>query len=157
MFNAVIAERTAAEPGVMWITGDDLCDCTFQRIGEWANPYLGKTLRVRMCCIWAELYKQFPQFVQECGYYDSNRHTYTSEAAEWDSTDMDMPVYLWHRQLATKTGKSIAEIRQEYAGRERDRPRMVAERIDVKPTADEVEYAHRQQLIASGWIVEGED
>src|SRR3990167_2977648 len=81
----MFAAAVSADPTVHWLLGDDLCDCTFQRVGEWANPYLGKTLRVRMCCIWAELYKQYPQFVQEIpAFYDANRHQWR-DAIPWDS------------------------------------------------------------------------
>ena len=29
-------------PGVEWEYHDDLCDCTYQRIGFWTNPYIGE-------------------------------------------------------------------------------------------------------------------
>ena len=38
----------ASIPEIQWKHGDDLCDCTFQRIGFWTNPYLAKTLQVRL-------------------------------------------------------------------------------------------------------------
>lgn len=153
IFNLAIAERmlAVAAPDTLWCIGDDLCDCIFQRIGEWKNPYLGRTLRVRMCCIWADLYKMYPQFVQELPYYDSNRHTYSAIPATWDSDEEDMPVSLWHRQLAIKEGKSVAEIRAEYAGRENERPKKVATRLDDTPTEYEIAYARRQQRIAAAW------
>ena len=104
-------------PEIMWEHGDDLCDCTFHRIGSWTNPYLGKTLRIRMCCIWKELYKDYPQFVQEIpAYYDENTDSYEIEPAPWDSEDDDMPVHIWHRQVAFVTGKPLAQVRDELAG-----------------------------------------
>ena len=153
----MFAAAVSADPTVHWLLGDDLCDCTFQRVGEWANPYLGKTLRVRMCCIWAELYKQYPEYVQECGYYDPNRGTYTNTPAEWDSQDAAMPIYLWHRHLAAFEGLSVGEIRHKYAGREAERPKAGERLPSPAPTAEEIAYAHRKERIASGWILEGED
>ena len=143
-------------PLVHWIDGDNLCDCLFQRIGDWNNPYLGRSLRVRVCCIWAELYKCYPEYVQEIPYYDSTRHVYTAEPAEWDSDEMDMPVYLWHRQLAIRQGKSLAEIREAYAGREHERPKRVAKRVAKPATEAEIKRAHEARLHASGWLLNGE-
>ena len=106
----------SAEPDVHWEHGDDLCNCTFQRIGTWANPYIGKTLKVRMCCIWESIYAQFPEFVQRIdGAWDDNTRMYNPEPQDWDSTDWDMPLHIWHRHLAAKTGKTLDEIRVEYA------------------------------------------
>lgn len=111
-------------PGLEWRHGDDLCDCTFQRIGEWTNPYIGKTLRVRFCCIWAEFHKLFPDFVQEIPMaYDHNSGTFVDGAAEWDSADSDMPRAIWYRQIATRTGRSLDDIREEY--RDQDPPPRV--------------------------------
>ena len=108
----------ATIPGMEWVMHDDLCDCTFQRIGEWTNPYIGKTLRVRFCCIWAELHKQYPQFVQELdGAFDYNAHQFVMEPKDWDG-DFDMPRAIWYRHLAAKTGRPLAEIRQEHADKE---------------------------------------
>lgn len=146
----------AGGPDIHWLLGDNLCDCLFQRIGDWNNSYLGRTLRVRVCCIWAELYKQYPQFVQELPYYDSNRHTYNAEPQEWDSDEMPMPVYLWLRQLAIKHGKSLAQIREEYAGRDHERPKAVKVRKGKEPTKAELHHAHEAQLRASGWILPDE-
>lgn len=84
----------------VWDVNDDLCDCDFQRIGYWNNPYIGKTLEVRMCCIWAELYKSFPQFVRET----------TAEPAQWNG-ETDMPKSLWNRQLANELGMTVAQAR----------------------------------------------
>ena len=93
----------AAEPAVHWVHGDDLCDCTFQRIGSFTNPYLGKTLKIRLCCIWEKIYEQFPEFVQRIdGYWDDNTLTYNTEPKEWDAADWDMPKHLWNRQTAIR-------------------------------------------------------
>ncbi len=141
-------------PDAHWILGDNLCDCTFQRIADWTNPYLAQTLRVRLCCIFAELYKQFPQFVQEIpAYWDQGRWRYVPEPAAWDSDEMDMPVYLWHRQLAKQQGKSLAEIRAEYDGRESERPKKVQQRQSSEPTAEELAHAQDSELRAAGWLV----
>lgn len=114
---AVMAAMSAdGGPDMEWLHGDDLCDCTFQRIGWWTNPYLAETLLVRVCCIWAELYKQFPQFVQTIhAYNDPNSGTYITTPQEWDA-DHEMPRHLWHRQLARKAGKSLADIRRMFKG-----------------------------------------
>ena len=150
-------------PEVHWQTDDDLCNCTFQRIGEWTNPYLGETLRVRLCCIWKELYKMFPQFVQEVkASYDVNRHKWQPEVQEWDSSEVDMPLPIWYRQLARKTGKPLNEIRDVYQLRKTERPKR---RTDIKrgingvtasqPTPEEVRRAHNRRLLETGWLIGG--
>ena len=152
-----IVSGAVSAPDVFWVHGDGLCDCLFQRIYDVNNSYLGRTQRVRLCCIWAEIYKQYPQFVQDnLPYYDPNRHTYNAEPQEWDSDEMDMPVPLWHRQLAIKEGKPLADIRQKYAGRERERPKKVKVKKSKAPTAAELRHAHEAQLRAGGWILDGQ-
>lgn len=156
---AQAAEAVSNLPDVYWIAGDDFCDCTFQRIGDWTNPYLGRTLRVRLCCIWAELYKMFPQFVQEIpAYYDQNRHQWWTEPIPWDSEEMDMPVSLWHRQLAQQTGRPLDEIKRTYDAKER--PKRVnkgqGRESMPAPTEQEVRRARTEQLRAAGWLLEGE-
>src|SRR3990167_3401218 len=116
-----IISGVLSEPDVHWIHGDGLCDCLFQNIYDVNNSYLGRTQRVRLCCIWADIYKQYPQFVQEMPYYDPNRDIYVADPAPWDDEEMDMPLYLWYRQLAIKEGKPLAQIRQEYEGRDHER------------------------------------
>ena len=114
---------TESIPGIEWVHGDDLCDCTFQRIGEWSNPYIAQTLRVRFCCIWEELFKQYPEFVQRIpAYYDGNANSFVSKPWEWNG-DYDMPRALWHRQLAKQTDKTLAEVREEY--RDQEPPKAV--------------------------------
>lgn len=139
-------------PDVHWLQGDDLCDCTFQRVGQWTNPYLGKTLRVRLCCIWAELYKQFPQFVQDIdASYDSNTHQWVNEPQDWDSEDADMPLPLWYRQIARREGKSLSEVRN--SARVAERPRALGSRW-VDRTADfaVVDASRRERLRLTGWL-----
>lgn len=108
----IVSALSIAElPDVRWQSGDDLCDCTYQRIGHWTNPYLAETLEVRMCCIWAELYKQFPQFVRNVpAYWNENAQRWETEPATWNA-DIDMPAAMWHRQLARKYGVSVAAAR----------------------------------------------
>jgi hypothetical protein len=155
------ALAVADMPAVHWIADDGLCDCTFQRVCEWTNPYFAKTLRVRLCCIWAELYKQYPQFVQDIpAYYDANRHRYVMEPAEWDNPTAPMPVSAWHRYLAAKEGKPLAQIRQEYAGREHERPQAVPRAADYVPdTPSEAERraALEHRLRAGTWILDDEE
>jgi len=102
-------------PEEEWTNQDDLCDCTFQRTGDWANPYLGRTQRVRICCLFAELYEQYPHLIQEIpAYYDENTGKWESKPREWDG-ETDMPEAIWHRQLAVKTGMPLEDIREVYA------------------------------------------
>ena len=138
-------------PEVHWLQGDDLCDCTFQRVGEWTNPYLGKTLRVRLCCIWGEIYKQYPQFVQDIdAYYDQNRHEWVPEQREWDSTDSDMPLGLWYRQTAIREGKPLQDVRD--AADKSKRPRAIAESREEIVDKAEVEAAQLKRLRLTGWL-----
>ena len=105
-------------PDVQWIHGDDLCNCTFQRIGRWTNPYLAETLIVRMCCIWEQVYAQYPQFVQRVpAYHNLNTGDYSTDPAPWDGEE-DMPRHIWYRQLARLEGRSLAEIRNTYSDQE---------------------------------------
>ena len=110
-------------PEIQWKPQDDLCDCTYQRIGLWTNPYLAETLEVRMCCIWAELYKQFPEFVRTVpAFYDYNADEWVTEPMEWNGED-EMPKAIWYRHLARKHGRAVAEIRAEFSGRDSERPK----------------------------------
>ena len=152
-FQADVLAALSSTPDVHWIHGDDLCSCTFQRIGEWTNPYLAQTLRVRLCCIWAEIYKQYPQFVQEINAsYDSNRHEYVSEPQPWDSPGSDMPTALWYRQLARLEGRSLDQVRAEYSQRQDERPRAVKEWASKQPAEATVQAARNERLRLSGWL-----
>ena len=105
-------------PEVRWEHGDDLCDCTFQRIGYWANPYIGRTLEFRLCCSWAkliELHPELQEFAREIPAFDNyNIGQWETKPAPWDSEDEDMPYALWHRQLAVQQGITVAEARERY-------------------------------------------
>ena len=83
-----------------WDAEDDLCDCTYQRIGYWNNPYIGETLEVRFCCVWAEFEKQYPQFFRRTQI----------EPAAWNG-ESDMPKSIWHRQIAAFEGISLEGAR----------------------------------------------
>lgn len=119
MFNHMGALLMDTLPEINWQHDDDLCDCTFQRIGLWTNPYLARTMKVRFCCVWAELLKDYPQFVEEIpAFYNYNTGDYQEEPFEWDSTDSDMPRALWYRQIQTITGKSLEEVRERFHDKE---------------------------------------
>lgn len=101
-------------PEIRWVHGDDLCDCTFQRIGEWANPYIARTLRIRFCCVWAEILKEYPQYVQEIpAFYDYNNDKMVDEPWEWDGEE-DMPRALWYRQIQSVTGMPLERVRLKF-------------------------------------------
>ena len=71
---------TGQIPEIDWEHGDDLCDCTFQRIGYWTNPYLARTMEVRLCCIWKILAEQNPEIaalMQEIPAYDDYNRDWT--------------------------------------------------------------------------------
>lgn len=119
----VLNERAVADvmaamtmlPETFFEPDDDRCDCTFQRIYFTTNPYLGATLEVRMCCIWAELYKLFPQFARETPAFKDYRIDEWDTGGPWEwNGETPMPRALWYRQLARQTGKSLPEIRAEY-------------------------------------------
>lgn len=96
-----------------WNVNDDLCDCTYQRIGYWNNPYIGETLEVRLCCVWAELEKQWPQFFRRTQI----------EPAKWNG-EADMPRSIYHRQLAKLNGMSVSEAREMGLDPPQGRPRQ---------------------------------
>ena len=148
---------TGELPDVQWLQGDDLCDCTFQRIGEWTNPYIAQTLRIRMCCLFAELQKEYPQCFQEISaYYDVNRHKWQTTPVKWDSIEYDMPMPLWYRMLSFVKGKPLATIRKEYAHRKGERSKKIskAEQSALKkdPTLAELEHAQNARLELAGWL-----
>ena len=155
-------ENPEALPGMVWLTGDDKCDCTYQRIGKWTNPFLAETLEYRWCCIWAELEKLLPsigQFVRVTnGYWDENRSAWALHPREWDGEDADMPTYLWFRQLAKQTGKPLAQIREEYKDRLSERPKATPyfKGKHDKPTRAERIRALEARMKASGWLIGNE-
>lgn len=83
-----------------WNVNDDLCDCPNQRTFSISNPYHGVTEEIRLCCLFAELRKQWPQHFRVT----------VNEPAEWNG-EADMPTSIWHRQLANYLGVSVAEAR----------------------------------------------
>lgn len=118
MFNHSLALMDSL-PEIKWQHDDDLCDCTFQRIGEWTNPYLARTMRVRFCCVWAEILRDYPQYVEEIpAFYNYNEDKFVRDAWEWDSKDADMPRALWYRQIQTITGRPLEEIREKFHDKE---------------------------------------
>jgi len=109
-------------PDNFWNNQDDLCDCTYQRIGMWTNPYLAETLEVRLCCMWAEFEKQHPQFIRRTpAFKDGNARAWVADPAEWNG-ETPMPKSLWYRQMALKEDRPVSEIRAEYEGQDHLRP-----------------------------------
>lgn len=148
----ILEAMSSTIPEVHWLPDDDLCDCTFQRIGSWTNPYLGKTLRVRLCCIWAELYKQYPEYVQEVNAsYDSNRHEWVNGPQQWDSDEMDMPLAIWYRQEAYKQNRPLSEVRAELSANKHLRPKKGNAPRPPQPTQAEVKDAHQKRMRLMGW------
>lgn len=118
-------------PDTEWEVHDDLCDCTFQRIGLWKNIYLAETLEIRLCCVWAELAKQYPQYVRTIpGYWNPDTKEWITEPREWNG-EAEMPKALWYRHLARKLGRTVSEIRSEYAERDELRPKGYGEPIPL--------------------------
>ena len=110
--------ETTGIPEIQWDPYDDLCDCIFQRYQWMTNPFLGRTMEVRLCCIWAELYKQYPQFIREIpASDDQNANQYRPEPREWQA-EFDMPRSLWYRQLAVQHGLPLETIRKMYEDEE---------------------------------------
>lgn len=98
-------------PDATWSNQDDLCDCIYQRTGSWTNPYIGVTEEIRLCCVWAELRAMWPQhFRTTNAYRNGNTGEWETGAAKWDG-NFDMPLAIWHRQLATKFNCTIEEAR----------------------------------------------
>lgn len=135
------ALTTGLIPEEYWDVNDDRCDCVFQRVGLWTNPYLGETLEVRMCCIWQELYQLFPQHVRMIpAFWDDNVNEWVDGLREWDG-ESDMPQSIWYRQMARKEGISVSEARDKYADRDDERPRG-------RPRPSEPLLLTRTQLLA---------
>lgn len=125
-------------PDVDWEVHDDLCDCTYQRIGSWKNIYLAETLEIRLCCIWAEFQKQYPEFVRVIPGY-KHEGEWITEPMNWNA-EFEMPKAIWYRHLARKYGRSVGDIRAEYSERDEERPRGTP-RPDVpeEPEIDPIE------------------
>ena len=130
-----IVQSLGLIPETFWNHEDDACDCTFQRIGMWKNPYLGETLEVRMCCIWAELYKLFPQHVRVTPAYLVDDKEWDTRVWDWDG-EADMPEAIWYRHYARKHGVTVAEARKVAGRPPKGIPRPV---VEQEPTIDPVE------------------
>lgn len=103
-------------PEITWTHGDDLCNCTFQRIGDWANPYLARTRRVRVCCLESRMLEGNDDLVQDIpGYFNENTGEFDMEPWVWDGED-DMPEHLFMRQTAIIQGLSLDETRVKFEG-----------------------------------------
>jgi hypothetical protein len=123
-------------PEDTWETHDDLCDCTYQRIGFWTNPYIAETLEVRMCCIWRELYQLFPQYVRNtAAFYDYNKDEWVSEPMEWNGED-EMPKAVWYRQLARREGITVAQAREKYSSQDHLRPKGTPRPVVEQPVEE---------------------
>ena len=119
-------------PEFIWTHGDDLCDCTFQRIGEWSNPYLARTRRVRVCCLEDRMLDGNEDLVQDIpGFFNDNTGLFETEPWIWNGED-DMPQHLFMRQTAIIQGLSLDETRVKFEGVEppkgAPRPKVVEER-----------------------------
>ena len=109
-----------------WSNEDDLCDCTYQRSGYWNNPYIGETYEVRICCLYAEFEKVWPQFF---------KRTY-AEPAMWNG-ETDMPKAIWHRQLAAELDMTVPEARGMGMEPPKGTPRKVKPRLYLPLGGDE--------------------
>lgn len=153
----VLAALEGYFPETFWDCQDDACDCVFQRIGMWTNPYLGETLEVRMCCIWAELYKLFPDKVRVIpAYQDGNKGEWVEGTLDWNA-EYDMPRAIWYRQMARREGISVEEARKKYSQRDEERPRgrprprptnyqlSLSQRLAIESLAEKMEMLRQQQ------------
>ena len=120
-------------PEFIWTHGDDLCDCTFQRIGEWTNPYIARTRRVRVCCLENRILEGNEDLVQDIpGFFNDNTGLFEMEPWVWNGED-DMPESLFMRQTAIIQGLSLDETRVKFEGVEPPkgipRPKVVKEKV----------------------------
>lgn len=110
------ADEHGRIPEIRWEYGDDLCDCMFQRIGYWTNPYIARTLEIRLCCMWKRLNEMFPGLMREIpAFHNYNEDVYETAPRMWDAED-DMPRHMWHRQIAVITGLDLDTVRRKFAG-----------------------------------------
>ena len=119
-------------PEITWTHGDDLCNCTFQRIGDWANPYIARTRRVRVCCLENRMLEGNEDLVQDIpGYFNENTGEFETEPWVWNGED-DMPESLFMRQAAIIQGLSLDATRVKFEGVEPPkgipRPKVVNKR-----------------------------
>ncbi len=100
-----------AREGV-WNVQDDLCDCVYQRVNTWWNPYIGEFLETRLCCVWAKFEEMWPELFRRT----------KSEPAMWNG-EADMPPAIWHRQMANHLGVPLAEARTLAGPAPKGRPK----------------------------------
>ena len=141
-------------PEKPWAIGDDKCDCTIQLVIDQKNPYLAEMQELRVCCLYRELEKLFPNvFRRTNAHWNANKGTWDLHPRDWDNPEVAMPVALWYRQLAKQTGKPLSQIREEYKDRLSERPQAQPNRKPVVPTKAERMKALEAEMRASGWIL----
>ena len=138
--DVLTALESSELPDAFWSTEDDLCDCTYQRIVQFTNPHLAETHEMRLCCMWAVLSKDYPDFVRNIpASFDLNTRQWVTVPEEWNA-EFDMPKAYWYRQLARKEGITVAEARSKYADRDDERPRGVLRPVvEPEPVFDPIE------------------
>ena len=133
-------------PEVTWTHGDDLCNCTFQRIGDWSNPYIARTRRVRVCCLENRMLENNEDLVQDIpGYFNENTGEFETEPWVWNGED-DMPEHLFMRQTAIIQGLSLDETRVKFEGVEPPKgiPRLKV--VEKRETMSEHEVIGQQVM-----------
>lgn len=151
----ITALLVGAVPGVDWKHNDDLCDCVYQRVCQWTNPYIGQTHEIRLCCAWAKMQELFPEAVRDIpAWFDFNANEWVAEPQEWNGEDA-MPRAIWYRQLAAKEGRPLSEIREDYADQDPPQgvptasPRPLAQTAFhvTRATLDAVEIAAMERAL----------
>ena len=133
-------------PEVTWTHGDDLCNCTFQRIGDWSNPYIARTRRVRVCCLENRMLEDNEDLVQDIpGYYNENTGDFEAEPWVWDGED-DMPEHLFMRQTAIIQGLSLDETRVKFEGVEPPKGVPIPKVVEKRKTMSEHEVIGQQVM-----------
>lgn len=133
MLDISVALKAGELPSTFWSVEDDLCDCVYQRTIQFTNPYLAETHEMRLCCLWGELQKDYPNFVRTIpAYFNLNTKEWEEEPAEWNG-EADMPASIWYRQLARKEGISVGAARAKYASRIAEKPVGVPRPVEPQP------------------------
>ena len=133
-------------PEVTWTHGDDLCNCTFQRIGDWANPYIARTRRVRVCCLENRMLEGNEDLVQDIpGYFNENTGEFETEPWVWNGED-DMPEHLFMRQTAIIQGLSLDETRVKFEGVEPPKGIPRPPLVEKRETMSEYEVIGQQVM-----------
>ena len=133
-------------PEFIWTHGDDLCDCTFQRIGEWSNPYLARTRRVRVCCLEDRMLEDNEDLVQDIpGFFNDNTGLFETEPWMWDGED-DMPEHLFMRQTAIIQGLSLDDTRVKFEGVEPPKGTPRPPMVEKRETMSEYEVIGQQVM-----------